>query len=109
MEEESSPRIDLGMPTKRRFRIEDEDSLPDLEEGEKGPDPELCTFDLAQALTNYKKLLKFLSRTRLFEERLDNMDRILNKLGLAHNAEPVTQEDLKTQMLSINSALDAKF
>ena len=37
------------------------------------------------------------------------MDRILNALGLAHNSDPVTQEDLNTKMLAINSAIDLKF
>ena len=90
MEEESSSRMGLEMTGHRRFRIEDEDSLPEFDEGEQGIEPENCTFDLAKALTNYRKLLKFLARTRKFEQRLDHMDRIINELGLAHNSEPVT-------------------
>ena len=64
MEEDSFSRNELEAPTHRRFRIEDEDSLPELDEGEQGIQPENCTFDLAKALMNYRKLMKFLARTR---------------------------------------------
>ena len=108
--EEIAAQLDMGSRLdKKRLRIEDEDSLPDVEEQDMPDLSELRTFDLAKALMNYKKLLKFLARTRKFEQRLDHMDRILVQLGLAHGEDPLTRNDLKTEMLAINAALDEKF